>query len=362
MSKSKEPRETQRKTRSQSDARAAARMDLEPVIAIRLWGSHHEVVLPAHRDRFVIGAGATSDLRVPSEFASSAHCEIVRDGSGALTVRNLSQNGTWLCEERHEEFALKANMVFEVGKRRIVAVSAWAQLVRQGLQRWLGYGDMFQPFVDEAIQAAARRRHVLIAGPKGSQPERLARAIHDAWLPAARPFIPVERVSGDRQMQRRILHPASHGTLVVPAERLPPDPRFVLESAAPEAMDIRLVMIAPPSADVNTSILGAALGERLSYVRIPSLRERADDLPILIAAIAQEAAQHVDAVGISLAADLPVLYAYAWPDNLDEMEEVIAYLLAVRKHGGLRVAAKALGKGKSTIGDKLAKVGIKLKD
>jgi transcriptional regulator of acetoin/glycerol metabolism len=360
MSKSKEPREVARKTRSQTDARAAAMMDREPVVALRLYGSHYEVPLAAHRDRFVVGAAPTCDLQVPSEFASAEHCEIVRTAAG-LVVKNLSKNGTWLCGERQPEFSLRANTVFEVGKRKLVGVSAWSQIVRRGFQRWLGYGERFQPSVDDAVQAAARRTHVLIAGPVGSQADRVARAIHDAWLPVARPFVVVERVSGDRAMQRRILHPASHGTLVVPAERLPPDPAFILDACAEEAMNIRLVLVAPPSSDVTTSIIGASLRDGLIYVRVPSLRERADDLPVLIAGIAQEIAQQLGAADVSLAADLAALYTYAWPENLDELEEVLRYVIASRKHGKVKVAAEAIGAKRTTMSDKLARVGIKLR-
>lgn len=360
MSKSKEPREIARKTRSQTDARAAAMMDREPVIALRLYGSHYEVPLAAHRDRFVVGAGPACDFHVMTEFASSEHSELVRTPAG-LTVRNLSKNGTWFCGERQSEFALRANMVFEVGKRKIVGVSAWSQLVRRGFQRWLGYGERFQGSVDDAIQAAARRRHVLIAGPAGSQPERVARAIHEAWLPVARPFVVVERVSGDRSMQRRILHPASHGTLVVPAERVPPDPAFILDACSEEAMDIRLALVSPPSADVTTSVLGPSLRDGLIYVQIPNLRQRVDDLPVLVAAIAQEIAQQLDAVDVSLAGDLAALYEYAWPENLDELEEVLRYVIAVRKHGKAKLAAEAIGAKRTTMSDKLARVGIKLR-
>ena len=70
---------------------------------------------------------------------------------------------------------------------------------------------------------------------------------------------------------------------------------------------------------------------RLDVVRIavPALRERLDDLPVLIDRFWREATDRVQSRAVLSTATLSALASYAWPGNVRELQNVMASL-AVR--------------------------------
>jgi FHA domain len=350
------------RTRSVPQAAQIAEASREPVVSIRLWGTHQAIDIPPHDGVWLVGRAANAHLRVDNAAVSARHCEIVREG-GRLFFRDANSRGGCLHDGiPFKEKDIEPNMVVELGPSgvRLIATTPHGLELRRTLQRFLGYAEQFQPHVDEAVRAAARRRHLVIMAPDGGQPERLARVIHDAWLKVVRPFVEVDHVSGDRQKQRRVVHEAAYGTLVVPAVGLPANPANVLNATRPEEDDVRLVIVA--GADVvPTSLLAPPFVAVASFVRIPRLVDRKDELGLLIAELQRDIAPRIGAEAISIAAELPVLLQHTWPNNLDELEAVITYVLAYRLHGSQRAAAKALGVKKSTLNDRLLGAGLTLR-
>jgi len=71
------------------------------------------------------------------------------------------------------------------------------------------------------------------------------------------------------------------------------------------------------------------------YLKLPPLRERREDLPLLIRHLIETGTSEPVTIDPSL---MERLALYPWPGNIREMENVLSYLLAVRESDRLSVA------------------------
>ena len=101
--------------------------------------------------------------------------------------------------------------------------------------------------------------------------------------------------------------------------------------------DVRI--IAASNADLKAAVEGGRLRRDLYYrlnivpLRIPSLAERRDDVPLLAAHFLEHYVARFDKPGMELAADaVEVLTAYDWPGNVRELEHVLARAVVLSSH------------------------------
>jgi len=180
-----------RKTETAPESERPAWADPEPVIGFRVAGSSRELALPpvavVH-----IGASHDCDVVVDSPHVSALHA-ILERVNGRLRVRDAgSKNGTYIDGKRVTEGDVSDGSILIIGTTPLVAFSARSARVRRQLQWWLGYGDEQQSRVDDALRLVASDAHVVIVSPKGGEPDKLARAIHEASPRAHGPFVKLE--------------------------------------------------------------------------------------------------------------------------------------------------------------------------
>jgi len=218
--------------------------------------------------------------------------------------------------------------------------------------------------VDAAVRAAHSAEPGLIVAEGGFDPARVARAIHDvASAGRARPFLAIDCGRGTPDSIARALFGTTHarrdaaveaiehdsllaraagGTLVVgnlcelPASvqlrlsRLLRDGELTLgETVMP--LGTRLLATALPrlDADVREHRFRPELFDRLQRIRIdvPPLRERRGDMPVLIAALFEEACRAAGRQMSLAPAATTALAALSWPGNLAELERVLEQLV-----------------------------------
>jgi two-component system response regulator AtoC len=211
---------------------------------------------------------------------------------------------------------------------------------------------------------------VLLLGESGTGKEVLARQVHRLSPRSAQPFvavncaaIPMEMweseffghrkgaftgAGADREGRFQLAH---RGTLLLdeigamPAAgqakllRVIQDGEFDrLGDTQPTRVDVRIVASTNSdlAADAQAGRFRADLYHRLNVVKIeiPPLRERPEDIPVLLAAFAAEAASRLGRVipDVSPAA-LARLRAYAWPGNARELKAVIERALVLDPRG-----------------------------
>ncbi|RRD66535.1 sigma-54-dependent Fis family transcriptional regulator [Comamonadaceae bacterium OH2310_COT-174] len=229
----------------------------------------------------------------------------------------------------------------------------------------VGHSAALRRAIEQAVQIAQAGLPVLIEGETGAGKELFAQAIHAASRGEQSPFVPVncgglpqeligseifgyERgaFTGAAPTGRAGKLEAAHGGTLCLDEigemplNLQPYLLRVLEdrqvwrigSHSGRAVDVQL--IAMTNRDLETQIQAGHFRQDLFYriavtrLRIPPLRERAEDIPALVAYFAQRCAEKT---GRTLPQFTPValqqLQTWSWPGNIRQLRNTVENLL-----------------------------------
>jgi two-component system C4-dicarboxylate transport response regulator DctD len=221
------------------------------------------------------------------------------------------------------------------------------------------------------VEAAARTdAPVLVTGETGSGKELVARAVHGQSRRAAGPFVPVNAGAlpetmleselfghakgaytgalGEREGK---LVAASGGTLLLDEiETISPRAQVQLlrvlddgvvvplGSDRPRTVDIRLVCAT--NVDLSEEVRRGAIREDFSHrimvleLRVPPLRERAEDIPLLVSHFLRRAADR-NGVPVPFLADstLSEMTAHRWPGNVRELKNAVERMVITSRPG-----------------------------
>ncbi len=235
---------------------------------------------------------------------------------------------------------------------------------------FVGQGEAARQVMDLVRRAAAYPSTVLITGESGTGKELLANALHMLSPRAEGPFVPVncaaipeslleselfghERgaFTGADRARPGLFETAHGGTLLLDEigdMPLPLQTRLlrVLEDGRvrrvggreDRSVDVRVV--AATARDLDQDVQAGRFRDDLYYrlnvvrVRVPPLRERASDIPLLAKTLVARAASRLgrDIRDISPAA-LARLVDHPWPGNVRELENVLERAVIVAPHG-----------------------------
>jgi len=218
-----------------------------------------------------------------------------------------------------------------------------------------------------AARVASTDATVLIQGESGTGKELVARAIHASSPRSEGPFVAVDcgaiaegvleselfghargAFTGAQATRRGLFEEADHGTLFLDEigdvgpglqarllRALQEGTVRPVGTNEPVAVDVRVV--AATNRDLEQAVKDGAFRADLYYrldvvsIRIPPLRERREDVPLLAEHFAHK---HGRAEGATLSpAARDLLVAYDWPGNVRELENVIARALAMNPSG-----------------------------
>src|SRR5512143_391873 len=235
------------------------------------------------------------------------------------------------------------------------------------LETAVGRSEAMLHVFKTAARVAASDATVLIFGESGTGKELVARAIHQASPRAPGPFVPVDcgaiaeglleselfghvrgAFTGAQAARRGLFEEASGGTVFLDeigdvgpglqARLL----RTLQEGTirrvgANESIPVDVRVVAATNKDLEAAVKGGRFREDLYYrlnvvtIRIPPLRERREDVPLLAEHFA---AKHGRGDGATISPDArELLQAYDWPGNVRELENVIARALALNPSG-----------------------------
>jgi formate hydrogenlyase transcriptional activator len=220
----------------------------------------------------------------------------------------------------------------------------------------------------ELEQVAASDVTVLLLGETGTGKELLARALHERSRRAARAFVPVNCAALPENLVESELFGHERGAFTGAHTRKPG--RFELAhrgtlfldeigdlptnaqakllrvlqdgevhrvgSTQPITVDVRVV--AATNQDLAAKVSERAFRDDLFYrlsvfpIRVPPLRERPEDIPLLARHLALQCAKRIGKRVTGIADDaVDMLTSYSWPGNVRELQNVIerAVILAV---------------------------------
>ncbi len=191
--------------------------------------------------------------------------------------------------------------------------------------------------VDAAFGAAQLRTPILLTGEPGTGRQLLARAVHQRSARADHPFVLVRSglVASDAR-DDDWLGEAAGGTLFLEevGELTASLQARLVDVIASGLPDVRVM--ASSSADLKRQVDAGTFRHDLYYrlnvvvVRIPSLRRRKDDIPVLAYHLLQRSSQRLGRSVRRISAEaLRMLRGYDWPGNVRELEAVIERAVAL---------------------------------
>jgi two-component system C4-dicarboxylate transport response regulator DctD len=255
----------------------------------------------------------------------------------------------------------------------------------------------------ERVRAVARTRaEVLVSGPPGSGISKVAEVIHLCSAQAKGPFIKTPAAGLDPAGLALALENATGGSLFLDElGAMPAETQFALLDHLEQEGEVRL--IAGSSADLPELVARGRLNPDLYYrldvmpVRIPSLGERREDIPVLFRQYVAQASEQAGLTPPPIGPEvIGALMAQDWPGNAralmsaamrfalglaegkeaeagpgaglglsEQMAQVERSLLVAalrRQQGRASDAARDLKLPRKTFYDKLARYGLKPED
>jgi two-component system response regulator HydG len=274
---------------------------------------------------------------------------------------------------KEEELILRVEKARE--RRRLlgqVSLHAGEFRDRNGLEHVVGRSAALREVLDRTVRIAPTDATVLLTGESGTGKELVARAIHAGSRRSDRPFVPVNcaaitetlleselfghakgSFTGAVRARRGLFEEASGGTLFIDeigettlafqAKLLRAlqegEIRRVGESV-PVKVDVRV--IAATNQDLKRAIAEKRFREDLFYrlnvvpLRIPPLRERREDIPLLAAHFLERHNRRNGAARSFSPEALARLVGHDWPGNVRELENMVEQAAALSESPVIR--------------------------
>jgi len=312
-----------------------------------------------------IGARRGNDVQLTDSKVSGLHCEIRLDDRG-YRLRDLdSTNGTFVGELRVREVWLKPGQEFRVGHTllRFVPMQDIVEIPlskRDTFESVTGSSVKMREIFATLEKVAPSELTVLVTGETGTGKELVAHAIHAASKRATRAFVRVncaaipqgliaselfghEKGAFTGALQRRIgrFESADGGTLFLdevcelPAETQIALLRVLQErefervgSNHPIQVDVRV--LTATNRNLRAAVADGKFREDLFYrlnvfpIAVPSLRERTDDIPLLVEYLLERSAKKAGKkIKRIEKTTLDLFKAYGWPGNVRELQNVV---------------------------------------
>lgn len=224
----------------------------------------------------------------------------------------------------------------------------------------VGESAVLKSVLQEVQLVAPTDTTVLILGETGTGKELIARAIHERSNRSARPFIRVncaaipssliaselfghERGAFTGALQRRLgrFESANGGTIFLDEiGELPMETQIALlrvlqerefeRVGSSQSISVNVRIIAATNRDLKAAVIEGTFRQDLFYrlnvfpIRMPSLQERVEDIPLLVEHFVERYAEKAGRVFSTIRMNtIEILQQYDWPGNIRELQNVI---------------------------------------
>jgi DNA-binding NtrC family response regulator len=269
----------------------------------------------------VIGRSASCDMQVDAPDVSAVHCEVSASHRG-IVVRDLSStNGTQVNGVLISDGVVTRSSILSVGNTALTLTleeEKWLDARESHFGDLVGQSEAMKLVFRMLSEAAPTELSVLLTGETGTGKEVAARCLHQASARRDKPFVVLDCTSVPASLAESILfghekgaftgatertpglfQEASGGTLFLdeigelPTELQPKLLRALAEKQVKrvganryESVDVRVVAatLRDLSQSINHGHFRSDVYFRLAQLRIrlPPLRDRLDDLPLLV--------------------------------------------------------------------------------
>ncbi len=342
-----------------------------PVHTLRvqiLDGAEQGTEVDSEEDRFQIGSADGNDLVLRDSTVSRFHLDLTRQGNGFLVTDHGSTNGTFVGGIQVERAVVPPGTELRLGRRRLRVVDGkrvGVPVSASALGRMRSANPQMRRLFGQVQKVAASDAPVLLVGESGTGKELIAHAVHDSSSRADRPFVTVDCASlpptlvaselfghekgaftGADRRHEGAFERANGGTLFLDEigelpESLQPTLLGVLERrrfrrlGGRDEIDVDIRIVAATNrdlrAEVNAGRFRLDLYYRVAVVRvdIPSLRERSDDIPILMEHFLRESGVNTPLAELVSSELMVSLGRHRWPGNVRELRNYVEATLAM---------------------------------
>jgi transcriptional regulator with GAF, ATPase, and Fis domain len=265
--------------------------------------------------------------------------------------------------------------------------------VRTGAGALVGQSAALQHVLRQVDQVAMTDSTVLLVGETGTGKELFATAIHELSGRCARPMVRVNCAAIPSTLIEAELFGRERGAFTDAVTRqvgrfeladystifldeigdLPPDVQVkllrVLEErqierlGSPKGIQVHVRIIAATHRDLEQRIVEGAFREDLFYrvnvfpIRVPPLRERVDDIPLLVWRFVKEFSnafgKPIDTIP---GENLAMLQRYSWPGNVRELRNVVERAMIMATCPRLTITLPASSSERARRSEKLVDV------
>ncbi len=325
--------------------------------------------MTAERETLAIGTADGNDLVLADPTVSRYHFDVSRHASGGVAiVDHGSTNGTFVGAVRIERAVVPVGTYVRAGGTTLriadgedVALELHTEEQLGGLR---GRTPVMRRLMAQIEKLASTIAPVLLIGESGTGKEVIARALHDRGPRAAGPFVTVDcgslspnlvaselfghergAFTGAERTHIGAFESASGGTVFLDEigelpVHIQPTLLGVLERRRFRrlggrndiSVDVRVISATHRDlrAEVNAGTFRLDLYYRIAValLRVPALRERVDDIPLLVAHFARECGHDGALETIFKPGALDALFAHHWPGNVRELRNLVETTIA----------------------------------
>lgn len=323
----------------------------------------------AQNEMFTLGTATSNDLVLSDPTVSGFHLELACS-MGGVVVKDLgSTNGTWIGTCRIERGLVPPGTTLRLGNTEIRVSEGSGAIVevfeQDNLDELFGRTPVMRRLMAQIEKVARASVPVLMLGESGTGKELVARAIHNRSPRAKGPFVTVDcgslaptlvaselfghergAFTGADRQHAGAFERANGGTLFLdeigelPSELQPQllgaleRRRFRRLGGRNEiSVDVRVVSATNRDlrSEVNGGVFRMDLYFRIAVVvlRIPALRERTDDIPLLVEHFLKEAGHAGPIADVISQETLWDLSQHRWLGNVRELRNWVEATLAL---------------------------------
>ncbi|HBF12324.1 MAG TPA: sigma-54-dependent Fis family transcriptional regulator [Deltaproteobacteria bacterium] len=333
---------------------------LEKTILVIKNPSGDELRVPFSKRKMLLGSSSSCDVVVKDDYVSGRHCEMSLQDEGIVVTDLHSTNGTHVAGNKIVSCLLKATQSFTVGQ---TALTFCVQQQEETLNPipepefcgMVGKALSMQKLFAKIAKVAPTTHTVLVQGETGSGKELVARALHLLSLRRGKPYLVlncgaisrslieselfghekgsftgavVKRMGAFEQVQGGSLFLDEIGELPLelqPALLRALENRTIRRVGGNAEISVDVRVIAATHRDLLNLVKQGRFREDLYYrlfvvpLEIPSLKERKEDIPLLISHFLKEA-------GVSKTFSEKALAKfsdYEWPGNIRELKNSV---------------------------------------
>ncbi|MCC7383345.1 MAG: sigma 54-dependent Fis family transcriptional regulator [Deltaproteobacteria bacterium] len=343
-----------------------------PLRAIRievLEGPDRGRSFDASEERIQIGTASTNDLVLTDEAVSRYHLELLHRGERVDLIDHDSTNGTWIGTAAIKRGFLLPGTVLKVG-RSLLRVTDGDPIELplhedDRLGGLVGRSVAMRQLMARMRKVAASSASVLLLGETGAGKDSVARAIHEASPRAGGPFESVDcgsmvdtlittelfghergAFTGAYAQHLGAFERARGGTLFLDeVGELPLNLQAALlgtlerrsfrRIGGSERIDTDVRVICATHRDLRAAVNSGGFRQELFFriavvvLDIPPLRERRDDVPVLIEHFVRRAHRSEPVEQLFPPDMLAALASQEWPGNVRELRNFVEATLAM---------------------------------